>query len=74
MQNLLAHPKHFNHHSRLDLVHPRLVLLPKVELHWKDALVVVKFILDLAVPLKYVFSVDRHAMLKGFAQCLILLL
>ena len=67
VQNLLAHPRLFDHHNRLDLVHPRLVLLPEVELHRKDALVVVNLILGLAMPLKCVFSVDRRAMLGGFA-------
>ena len=74
VQNLLAHPRLFDHHNRLDLVHPRLVLPLEVELHWKDALVVINLILDLAVPLKCAFSVDRRAMLGDFARCLILLL
>ena len=59
VQNLLAHTRHFDHHNRLDLVHPRLVLPPEVELYRKDALVVVNLILDLVVPLKCAFSVDR---------------
>ena len=72
VQNLLAHPRLFDHHNHLDLVHPRLVLPSEAELHQKDALVVVNIILDLAVPLKCAFSMDRGAMLEGFARCLIL--
>ena len=71
--NLLAHSRHFDLHSRLDLVHPRQVLLPKVKLHQKDTLVVINFILGLEMPLKCVFSVDKRAMLGDFVQCLILL-
>ena len=63
VQNLLAHPKLFDFHSRLDLVHPHLVLLPKVVLHQKDALVVDNLIRGLVVLLK---CVDRQAMLRAF--------
>ena len=59
VQNLLAHPKHFDLHNHPDLVHHHLVLLPKVELHLKDALVVVSLTLGLVVLLKCVFSVDK---------------
>ena len=67
VKNLLDRPRHFDHHSRLDLVYPHLVLLLEVELHRKDALIVVNLILDLAVPLKCIFTVDKQAMLGGFA-------
>ena len=65
VQNLLAHPRLFDHHSHLDLVHPRLVLLPEVVLHQKDALIFVSLILDLIVLLKCAFNVDRQAMSRG---------
>ena len=50
VQSLLAHPRYFDLHSRLDLVHPHLVLPPEAELHRKDALIIVHLILDLAFP------------------------
>ena len=69
VQNLLVHPKQFDLHNLLDLAYPRQVLLLEDELHQKDALVVVKFIQDLVMLLKCVFSVDRLDMSKGFVQC-----
>ena len=72
--SLLARPRHFDLHNRLDLVQPRQVLLPKDELHQRDAHVVVKFIWDPVVHLKYVFSVGRQVMSRGFVQCQIQLL
>ena len=72
--SLSAHPRHCDLHNHLDLVQPRQVLLPKDELHQRDAHVVVRFILDLVVLLKCVFSVGRQVMSRGFVQCLILLL
>ena len=74
VQNLLVHPKHFDLHNHRDLVHPRLVLLPEDEPHQKDVSVVARFIQDLVVLLKCVFSVDRLVMSKGFVQCRIPLL
>ena len=74
VQNLLVRPKQFDLHNPLDLAHPRQVLLPEDELHHKDDLVVVKFIWDLVVLFKYVFSVGRQVMLRGFVQCQIQLL
>ena len=74
VQNLLVRPRQFDLHNLLDLAHPHQVLLLEDELHQKDALVVVKFIQDLVVLLKYVSSVGRQVMLKGFAQCRIQLL
>ena len=74
VQNLLVHPRHFDPHNHRDLVHPRLVLLPEDELHQKDVSVVVRFIQDLVVLLKCVFSVGRLVMSKGFVQCRIQLL
>ena len=74
VQNLLARPKHYDLHNRLDLVRHHLVLLPEVILHQKDALVVVSLILDLAMLLKCAFNVDRQAMSKGSVRCPILLL
>ena len=73
VQNLLARPKHYDLHNRLDLVRHHLVLLPEVILHQKDALVVINFTLDLTVLLKCVISEDRQTMLGSFVQCLILL-
>ena len=72
--NLSVHPRRFDPHSHRDLAHPRPVLLLEDELHQKDALVVVKFIQDLVVLLKYVSIVGKQVMLKGFAQCRIQLL
>ena len=74
VQNLLVHPKHFDRHNHRDLVHPRLVLLPEDELHQKDVSIVVRFIQDLVVLLKCVFSVGRLVMSKGFVQYRIQLL
>ena len=73
-QNLLVRLRQFDLHNLLDLAHPRQVLLPEDELHQKDALVVVKFIQELVVLLKYVSSVGRQVISKGFVQCQIQLL
>ena len=61
VQNLLVRPKQFDLHNLLDLAHPRQVLLPEDELHQKGVLVVIRFIQDLVVLLKYVFSVGRQS-------------
>ena len=73
-QNLLVCLRQFDLHNLLDLAHPRPVLLPGDELHQKGVPVVVSFIQALVVLPKYVSSVGRQVMLKGFAQCRIRLL
>ena len=69
VQNLLVRLRQFDLHNLLDLAHPRPVLFPEDELHQKGVPVVVRFIQALVVLLKYVSSVGRQVMLKGFAQC-----
>ena len=59
VQNLLAHPRHFDLYNYLDLARRHLALLSEVEPYQKDALIVISFILGFVVLFKCAFNVDR---------------